>query len=201
MSYFDFTSYGAETFVKVVRPVDWKVRAYKAETGKTDRFIYTQSLDDVYPYTPVGGGGFNKEIRVWIQRNLINLNKVEWSDQERYEMTVKTNNVKIEKSKTGKSWVVRPGNEKLWIVFVHCGFRGSANIDSISGGEAVVENGYYHSERGSLGVSWVALIRQTADPMVVECSRSGRTYGSPKKLVVTVKGGKVEFLPPDVPQL
>lgn len=132
--------------------------------------------DSGYFYYELGGGGFNRPKKVWINSKAIKMvdDKYVIADKLDYRVTEKGNIVLI------------PGDKDIAVVFAECGYRGGSKIETTA--KVIAKEAYYHSQRGSLGVSEVILCEvREGDRFTV--NRTGRLYGAEPEIVLIYTGG------------
>lgn len=138
--------------------------------------VIASQTDSGYFYFNLGGGGFNRPKRIWINRNAIQLrdNKYVIADKLNHRVTNKGN------------IVLFPGSRDIVTVFGECGYRGTARI--ITTASVIAEAEYWHSERASLGTSHHLLLDiKEGDRVTVK--RTGRLYGAPSVVVFEYHDG------------
>jgi len=138
--------------------------------------------------------------RLWVSPKLIKEDEKGW----RY-VQVNGSERRIFKTEKG-NYVLKPA--RGWNVFRvgwECGYRGSSEYEILTPleeDELVLPYYEYRSPRGSLGVSEYALVSTKKDRLKVLLTRTGRTYGAPKKMYVEYSfdenGEQIETeLPPE----
>jgi hypothetical protein len=148
-----------------------------------------------YFFIEVGAERYGKPSFVlWINRKLINPEEQQFLEfpvvDAKIEVTEKNNRV------------LRPA-PGWWVacVYVECGYRGWSSLGVAEPREEFLETflfDVYHSPRGNLGVSSGKLVNVPPgyDKIIVDYSRTGRTYGGPTEgTLVIYKDGRVEKLP------
>ena len=144
-----------------------------------------QQSESGYFYFNVGGGGFNRPRRIWVNKRLVRWEeRKNWRGEKERVPYVILRGVTFVKTEKG-NFVLRPGHDRLFKLFAECGYRGGSTIE-VEGAEWCVQANYYHSPRGSLGVSHTGLIRALADRVIIRATRSGRLYGKASKEVVII---------------
>jgi hypothetical protein len=71
--------------------------------------------------------------------------------------------------------VMRPADcNTVYLVEIKSGYRGSASINEITGGEVVASGNRYHSGQGALGSTAWAIVNSPTDWIKVTGRRTGR---------------------------
>jgi len=125
-------------------------------------------------YVEIGRGSYYRvEHRVWVFPEFLT------KEEDRFYLTFPVSNCDLKQGK--KDLVLRKGNLNLFYIFVECGFRGVSTVDEIITDDepTIYYFNYFHSERGSTGISHGALILTKSDRVKVRWHRSGRLYGKP----------------------
>jgi len=79
---------------------------------------------------------------------------------------------------------------------VSCGYRGESCIELLTPNVECYNYEYWHSERGSLGVSRGALVVTNAPVVTFKWAKTGRLYGKPGKGISTIDlSGQIVDLP------
>jgi len=98
--------------------------------------------------------------------------------------------------KTDKgNYVVRKGRNYLFFIFIKCGYRGGSNINVLSYNTNMAEFCFFHSPKGNLGISTIAVVETPQDFVKFQWKRSGRLYGNPASgISVVYSDGRIETL-------
>ena len=150
--------------------------------------IIPKMTDQGYFYINIPAGSHGRTERVWINRKAIVQKRGE-NDKETYQI-----HDWLDYRVTNKGNIVlMPSdnkNETIVLIFAECGYRGDSKIE-IENGEVIKRGLYYHSPRGSLGISDVVLAK-VRDGTKIVAKRTGRLYGAPStvtaKIVFTHQG-------------
>jgi len=135
-------------------------------------------------YVDFGFGYHGKPyFRLWIASKLVE------QDENNFYATITGRGKRIVKTEKG-NYVLIPDPDYYCVFNIgwKCGFRGFSDYEILSKAKAVVElelpYEIWDSELGSLGQSRYALVSTKSDRLIVKLTRTGRTYGKPKKRVV-----------------
>lgn len=134
--------------------------------------------DQGYYYITLADGRGVK--RIWVSRKAITIRDgkeviIDWLN---YRKTEKGNVVLLPNDNK---------NETIVVIEATCGYRGTSTI-TIEDGEIIERGAFYHSPRGSLGVSDVVLAK-VKDGAKVIASRTGRLYGADSTIVAKIVFG------------
>lgn len=132
--------------------------------------------------------------RLWVHHSLVT-----WKDGQPY-LQIPQQNVSLQQGKKAGTWILRPGNDNLFEIYVPCGYRGEAILETITPVTAKADYCVYHSPVGSLGVSEGCLITTSEEAVAYKWNRSGRLYGAPGSGTsrVDLTGNKVDYEETDV---
>lgn len=131
--------------------------------------IYRNERD--YPFIEISHGPHScKKLRIWVHASLVKRDpEYDWE-----VIILPVEGAKIFRTEKG-SLVIRPETE--WNVFyveVVSGYRGSAAIERVDGGEVVAQGEILHSPLGNLGLTAFAFINSQNKFVDIFGRRSGR---------------------------
>lgn len=152
--------------------------------------------DSGYWYIELGGGGFNRARRIWINSKAI-IKKSGSNGKASYGIMDKLEYRRTEKGNI----VLFPGSRNIVLIFATCGYRGESEVEIIpapgkKGERIIASNTYYHSQRGSLGVSEHVLAELRQGDRV-RVRRTGRLYGAESELLFEYQGTELVAVPED----
>jgi hypothetical protein len=111
--------------------------------------------------------------RLWVHHKLVS-----WNDDLPY-LEIPRRGISLQEGKKAGTWILRPGEENLFEIYVPCGYRGSASFEILTPVTATAFYSVYQSPRGSCGISEGALISTAEEAVVHKWERTGRLYGDP----------------------
>ena len=135
--------------------------------------------------------------RVWVHRTL-----VEPGEHPGVEtLTFPVRGARIARTDKG-ALVLRPApGAVVYHVAIPSGYRGTARIDTIAGGEIIASGSAYHSGQGSLGDTAWALVNASG-PIEVRGTRTGRRIDNPAvAYTVTPDGTETEIVEDAIAEL
>jgi len=149
-----------------------------------------------YWYVELGGGGFNRPQRIWVNSRAI-IQKGGSNGKASYGIMDRLEYRRTEKGNI----VLMPGSRNLVLIFATCGYRGDAELEIIpapgkEGERIIASRSYYHSQRGSLGVSEHVLAELRQGDRV-RVKRTGRLYGAEPELLFEYQGTELVPVPED----
>jgi len=153
--------------------------------------VVPQMTDQGYWYISIPTGSHGRTARIWINRKAV------IQTREGDKVTYQINDWLTYRRTEKGNIVLMPSdskNETIVYLKAECGYRGSSSIE-IENGERIFSGAYYHSPRGSLGVSDCGLFL-VRDGTKFKIKRTGRLYGAPSVIVL-----KVVFSPNNVIEL
>ncbi len=101
---------------------------------------------------------------------------------------VKAVGSRLVRTEKGNYVIVPDENYFTAVVGWESGYRGSSEYELLVPTELELPYRVYRSERGSLGISTYALITAPVNSVVkAKLTRTGRTYGQPKKTVQVIR--------------
>ena len=100
------------------------------------------------------------------------------------------------------SLILIPGKGIVYFATIPSGFRGSATLDEIRGGEVIAAGKWYHSPQGSLGRTAWALVQAPPESSIeIIGSHTGRRIPKDREhvhLLLLPDGSRQEVLEPEI---
>ena len=135
-----------------------------------------------------GGSHDHVRTRLWIHEGCLT------KDGEEVTCPFPAKNAEVKKTEKG-TFVMKPGSGTVVYADIVSGYRGSARIDEVRGGEIVFSGASYHSGQGALGETAWALINGTGPHVEVFGTRTGRRVdNSAVAFRLTADGEKEELV-------
>jgi hypothetical protein len=124
-----------------------------------------ESNDRGYKFVEWRHGAHNRySLRLWISESLA-----------KEELNFPVTNATIRKTQKGGLVLIPKDGSVVYLASMVSGFRGSAGIVLLSGGEEMAQVYYYHSGQGRIGETAFALINaKMSEPVLVKWKKSGR---------------------------
>lgn len=116
--------------------------------------------------------------KIWVNKNLVE------KDKDGYIISPNKCGKIVD---TGKNFVIKPGNNHIFVVYIEEGYRGYSEITKIEGGKKIVEEHVYASQRGVLGIGECSLIEANKIPVKIHWKRDGRLYGGANEGILIIE--------------